>query len=412
MAATDVQRAVRLGWHFAEIYRNPPPTSHSSVNGSASQHLPTFSDLDDLDRSAILISQIGYDIKTLADRSGPGRGQSAWESAQKEIEEARKGATEADKCQSIRKAYKDLRTTLGASDPRIGTALDLGQVLADTVLVSVFGDADAVVDHLGVPRLFDAQGWLDDLHTSLSEYAADAVKGSLQSWMEWAKKKADGTLVERERTDPRPDLRDQGEIWRRILCGEILAEDLLTGESYRKAAMRMLSRLARLARTYFLGRKWWWLTPSLLVIVGLAAWGIVSFTPSAAVAVAGLIAAGAGALGISWKTISSTLGKVAAKAEGPLWDVEVREAVTLEATFTPGSTRTRRNALPNQQGTRFLPPGQGTPTSPPAGAPTGEEPSGGAASGEAPSGGEPSGEAPPGETPTAPAAAAPGARAE
>lgn len=349
---TDVQRAVRLGWHFAEIYRNPPPSSHSPTNGAESlKHLPGVFDLDDFDRSTLLSGQIEHDVRTLADRGANGEGAKAWEPIKKAIDDARTAASEADKHHHILQAYRELRIKLGASDPRIGTALDLGQTLADTVLIPAASDSSTVVKKFSESQLSYVPGWLDDLHMSLSEHAADAVKGSLQSWLEWARKT---NRIVADRANLIQSLYDQGEIWRRILCGEMRAKDLLTSESYRKAAAQMLSRLRGLAVS-FLG-KWWWAVASLLVIVGLATWGIVVYSPGGATAIAALIATGAGALGISWKTISSTLGKVTSKAEGPLWETEVLQVVIIQATFVPGNARTRRNALSNATAAQSLPP--------------------------------------------------------
>jgi hypothetical protein len=351
---TDVQRAIRLGWHFAEIYRNPPPASHSPTNGAGSlKHLPGVFDLDDFDRGTLLTGQIEHDVRTLADPGANGEGIKTWEPIKKAIDDARTSASEADKRQHILKAYLELRIKLGASDSRVGTALDLGQVLADTVLISASSDSGTVVEKFREPQLSYAPGWLDDLHMSLSEHAADTVRESLQSWLEWA-----GEPNKIAASPPPANLvqsvYNQGEIWRRILCGEMRAEDLLTSESYRKAAAQMLNRLRSLAVS-FLG-KWWWGVVSLLAVVGFATWGVVVYSPGGATAIAALIATGAGALGISWKTISSTLGKVTSKAEGPLWDTEVLHAIIVEATFTPGSARTRRNALSDAKPMQPLPP--------------------------------------------------------
>jgi hypothetical protein len=351
---TDVQRAVRLGWHFAEIYRNPPPSSHSPTNGAGSpKHLPGVFDLDNFDRGTLLTGQIEHDVRTLADPSANGEGIKTWEPIKKAIDDARTSASEADKHQLILKAYLELRIRLGASDPRIGTALDLGQVLADAILISASSDSDTVVQKFMAPQLSYAPGWLDDLHMSLSEHAADTVRESLQSWLKWARQpnKIAASLAPANLAQ---SVYNQGEIWRRILCGEMRAEDLLTSESYRKAAAQMLNRLRSLAVS-FLG-KWWWAVVSLLAVVGFATWGVVVYSPGGATAIAALIATGAGALGISWKTISSTLGKVTSKAEGPLWDTEVLHAIIVEATFTPGSARTRRNALSKAKPMQPLPP--------------------------------------------------------
>jgi hypothetical protein len=124
----------------------------------------------------------------------------------------------------------------------------------------------------------------------------------------------------------------QGERWRRLLSGEILPRDLLTADNYRQAASDYLGRIGRL--TWSFARRFW---PAIIVVLGgtgAIIWAILTYAPTGAASVAAVIATAAGSLGVSWKTVGSTLGKVATQAEQPLWNAEVLEAIVV-ATFIP-----------------------------------------------------------------------------
>ena len=128
-------------------------------------------------------------------------------------------------------------------------------------------------------------------------------------------------------------LHHQGELWRRLLCGEKLALDLLAADDYKKAGDQVTKRFLGLARTY--AWSWKWVILLFLVVTGGLAAVIIVFVPRGTSTVTALIATAAGSLGVSWKTVASTLGRVTQKAEGPLWDAEVSEAIVIAATQLP-----------------------------------------------------------------------------
>jgi hypothetical protein len=128
-------------------------------------------------------------------------------------------------------------------------------------------------------------------------------------------------------------LDSQGEKWRRLLSGEIRPLDLLTAGDYRQAAARLLGRLRSLIWSFV--RRFWILIAIVLAVTGTVIWAIIRFAPSGTATVVALIAAAAGSLGVSWKTVASTLGQVISKAEQPLWDAEVLESVVVAATVPP-----------------------------------------------------------------------------
>lgn len=72
--------------------------------------------------------------------------------------------------------FRHLRIEIGADDAHLSTAIDLGRVLADTVILA--NSPEAYLTEFVSYRLQNAYEWLEDLHTSFPEHASDAVKGS------------------------------------------------------------------------------------------------------------------------------------------------------------------------------------------------------------------------------------------
>jgi hypothetical protein len=319
-----VQSAFRLGYRFAQLYHKPDrATLDAEPANGLPTHLPSFSELSPGNRAELILREIKHDATSLLTAAGD---QSAL-STLAEIMRGQQG-DDAKKTQ-ILEAFRKLRIEIGADDARLSTAIDLGRMLADTVILAESsGDYRA---EFGQYRLQNAYEWLEDLHTSFPENAADAVRGSLQYWEEWVNdagasgRKADDRYV-------RGALTRQGERWRRLLSGEILAENLLAADNYRQAASDYLKRTARL--TWEFVKRFWWAILAVLFSTGGIIYVIVTYAPGGPAAVAAVIATVVGSLGVSWKTVGSTLGKVAAKAEQPLWNAEVLQAIIF-ATFIP-----------------------------------------------------------------------------
>jgi hypothetical protein len=105
-----------------------------------------------------------------------------------------------------------------------------------------------------------------------------------------------------------------------------------TADDYTKAARNYLRRTRQMAWD-FVVRYAPAIAIGLLLAGGLVAL-CVFYAPGVS-AVAGIIATGAGALGVSWKSVGATLGKVANQAEQPLWNAEVLEAVVMASFIQP-----------------------------------------------------------------------------
>ena len=136
-----------------------------------------------------------------------------------------------------------------------------------------------------------------------------------------------------------------------VLTGEKLATQLLEPENYIDAAENLAVKLRATAtvllRQYALG---------VLLVIALLLGGaiVLLFVPSAATHTAAGISSVLVALGLTWKGIGTTLGKLAAQVEGPLWGAEVDGAVTAAITLEvpvppPANLRaTRRAAGPTK----------------------------------------------------------------
>ena len=112
-------------------------------------------------------------------------------------------------------------------------------------------------------------------------------------------------------------------IWRGRLSGEKQPKDLLTAAGYVAGAVARLRRL---------GARFLWSRFGVLLLVMLAAVGLAVYRFSR---ISGLshsnklaadLVTGVAALGITTKSVISTLGEITAKAVGPLWDSEIDES--------------------------------------------------------------------------------------
>ncbi len=331
------------------MYHDPHRTDADAVHAPEEPppHLPSLSQLSRPECATLLMREIANDVTCLDDAMPDDLKIPEVRTSIVALDGVMKGKINAEGKQlQILQTYTRLRVDLGAADPHLGTALDLGRILADTVILP---SKPADYRHeFRKFRLANVYGWLEDLHSFFPTYAADTVKGSLEVWQGWVVQHADSISGE-DQQRVRLALTRQGEKWRRILSGEILADDLLGADDYRDAAMFFLGRLRDLIWD-FAKRFWPVALPLLLVTAGIVA-AIVRWAPGGAASVVAVIAAAAGTLGVSWKTVSSTLGKVAANAEQPLWNAEVQESIVMAATLLP-TAASRREITAMRQAAR------------------------------------------------------------
>ena len=237
---------------------------------------------------------------------------------------------------AIHDLYLDVRDRLAGSDPAAALGFGLGRMLADTALLPTSAEPKVLGEQFERWRLGNAFEWLGDLDAALPARSAAAVRSSLRAWETWVSKRtrSDGT-VDPSKVDEvaMRALRRQGDMWRRLLTGEQVADQLLDTKAYVRAASSLLANARRLAFHYL----WKWL-PAILLAVGsvaAAVWAAVTYAPSGTDRVTAVLFSAAGFLGVSWAGIRATLGRALRQAEAAMWDAEVVAAIGKAATITP-----------------------------------------------------------------------------
>jgi hypothetical protein len=171
---------------------------------------------------------------------------------------------------------------------------------------------------------------LDALSSQLPGHAARSVATSLCRWSTSSAEQEPATI----------EL--QVVLWRAVLIGEKRGTELLEPEDYLKAARELEKRFTQRA----LSSKWLWVVAALAA--GLFVAGLVILVASHGHA--GRVAAGASgvlaALGLTWKGIGGTIGKLVAKLEAPLWGAELDAAITdvITLSSTPHVTSQGKHA--------------------------------------------------------------------
>jgi hypothetical protein len=165
------------------------------------------------------------------------------------------------------------------------------------------------------PRRTQMVAALDDLSTVLPPHAGRGVANSIGRW----------TALKTEPADIDNLLASQCELWRPVLTGEKKPTELLEPENYLDAADQLAAKL-RATATMSLKQ----LSPLVVLIVALFAAGVVllALRPAHAGTTAAGLSGVLAAVGLTWKGVGGTIGKLAGKLEAPLWGAEVDGAVT------------------------------------------------------------------------------------
>jgi hypothetical protein len=174
----NVQRAFRLGWRFAQLYHNPHRATleASAKRAKLPPHLPSFGELSDGNRTELILQEIEHDVTSLKPELSSADNDSA--SLEMLLNVMRGPIDGKGKKTQVLETFRRLRIEIGADDAHLSTAIDLGRMLADTVILA--NSPGAYLTEFESYRLQNAYEWLEDLHTSFPEHASDAVKGSLQ----------------------------------------------------------------------------------------------------------------------------------------------------------------------------------------------------------------------------------------
>lgn len=315
---------------MAQVYHKPPYFEPYEAERGAQlpPNLPGLKELGDFERGKTLIDEIQHNIHILQQElhfdllSEKALANLIHEGDYLETKEV------------LLAVHRELHRVLATQDPRFAKGFDLGRMLADTVLLSYSADQKTLLYEFNHDRLQNAYQWLNDLHSLLPDHASYGVSGSLKNWEDWIKGNK-GFVPKGESAHERfrQALHDQGESWRQLLCGEKPGMDFLVAEDYKAAGNQVSKHFLSLIFGFI--REWWYAIALFVATVGGVVYLIVRYTPHGDTRLPAFILATATTLGISWKTVASTLGQVAKKAEGPLWNAEVNEAIVIATTHLP-----------------------------------------------------------------------------
>lgn len=330
----QIAAAIRVGWTMALLRTDRPSvgkTREPQPKSPLREHLPSASETSGSEQLRILFGQVFHDLRLIAaddiaqnlTQYTPPDTQGKPDSDPEDFE---KGPADLDK--DLENAFVDLHVKLAGDNPRLDTALSLGHVLADTVFLPQRDNLEQIRHSFGQWRLNNVHEWLDDLHSHLPVGAADAVSGSLSNWEQYVAEE----LKKPEVLDHQfvAALHRQGKLWLQLLCGDKLVADQLRPENYTRAGARLAAKLARTTGDYL--EEWWWLVLSLglLALMGTIVTALLLPTDQK---LGGVLIALLGTVGLSWKTVGASLGRIFSAVEKPLWEAEKKEAATEACTL-------------------------------------------------------------------------------
>lgn len=360
LAPADAQRAntctaVALGWHAAAFYdtlliqgkaENGEEASASQVdseNGKPPATLPSRkevrseSDLGtkqiraDIARLMPLIDGVGLDCKALHLTND-------FDHLDNEAQ--------IERLLAFNTAVLD---TLKAADFRVAKGYSIGQRIAklnvlmpddvaascqDGEVASPFGGLHVSLDSL--------DEHIKDLRSVLPEHAAKATQDTIEYWHRWLSNPVDAAGKTRSVDDVAlhdevsDAMKKQTKIWRGLLTGERTGPDYLDVGGYISAADTLIATYRAVVTSIL--KKWW---PYILV-AGLIVGAIVGLLLGLGNGTAGRISAAAtvlAAIGISGRTVSTTLTKVMNSIEGSLAGAELDTAIGVATVRLPFEVR-------------------------------------------------------------------------
>lgn len=258
------------------------------------------------------------------------------------VEGVRQAFESGDRTALKREAFELHVSTLlqlQASDPRLGSAYNLGRALMAT---GAAREADDLKARFRVHRINGLRDELDDLVSVLPAHVGRAVGTSLCWWQRALAPKLKGLQAgDSPRLARRLDR--QAEMWRALLSGEKRAPDMLAATDYTNAAGRLLANAGSIVKD--VAREHWRLlggvAATLVIAVALAV--LAGGLEGTLVAIAGIGAA----FGISWKGVGATVGDVTRRLQGPLWHAELDSAIA--KAITDPSVRKTYARLPTAE---------------------------------------------------------------
>lgn len=366
-----------LGWHVAELFHANIPHS-TRPRTAARSKLPGIGELDSLSRARLLLAQVEADLTGVWRLDGSG-GQPPDSGLIRSLLEApsrRPGELQ----DAVMEFHRQLLVALTAADFRLGKAYGLGRALAESVVLPDAKDPESFRQAFGRYRLVNLFFWLGDLKSAFPPHAAEAVLRSLLAWSSWveaptllladhgdrgvtnagaegqapvpqpgfqvghvasassvarkpvrAKARAVDWGSGRDRESVTRALHRQGQLWRAMLSGERDCLSFLSADDYLWAADRLIGDIRQLTVRFV--RRFWLITTALVVLIAAAIATVLVSHATGAVITA--IVTVAGAIGITWKSAASGLGRVLQQAQRPLWERELQAAIAIAATQMP-----------------------------------------------------------------------------
>lgn len=334
-----VQLALYAGWTMAVLYGTITDVSANRAT------LPTVNELVPAARRKVEKARLRHLLRhLLPDFAGL--------AALAEVT-VRDGEQESHERRSrLQSLNLDILTALTATRPELQTAYELGRSLRDTAQPP--GGAAGLRAQLARRRITTLQEWLATLAPEFPRRTAAVVAASLGRWSDLAEVTVGTTETSQRRPGlpwleqlPRQDkqvpiaesmctyLLRQGDVWLRLLTGELATSGLLTPEGYVAAGEAALRRTGAIVRGII---KHYW--PGLLC-VALALGGTLSLAAlylSGAGRVWTSIAGIAGALGVSAQAIVGTSSRLAAEAERSVFAITEEDAMAWAITTMPPLT--------------------------------------------------------------------------
>ena len=228
-----------------------------------------------------------------------------------------------------------------------------------------FTARDALNNQLSRSRVSAVQDWLSSLQSYLPADSAGIVSVSIGRWGDLTSTifdpNAPGALrrfnsrsqldVAGEMTN---NLLPQGDAWINLLTGAQSSEGLLSPEGFVAAGESSLSRTARIVGKIV--THYW-----LVLVILLAALGGVLYFANSGISGAGRawteIAAVASALGVTWRGITSTVARLSAQAEKPIFGLEKIDAMAWAVTTIPAQLPLNRAGVRALRRAGITPPG-------------------------------------------------------
>jgi hypothetical protein len=333
--------AVCVGWRMAELYDSeelPGPPQHREA-GKLPAHLPGFGEMSDYEKACALAAHVGADLASL----GRALSLEGIPSVEPVLDALRvPGHSRDDVRAAVLDLYLRVRELVAGSNVSAALGVGLGRLLADTALLPTASHPEILAERFEEHRLVTACGWLDDLDASLPPRSTAVVRATLADWEQWVARlprSAQGAIAPAELdVAVVRALRQQGDIWRRLLTGEQQPDQLLDRQAYIGAATRLLAAAWRIGLHYLW--KWSWSILLAAGAVSAAVWAALTYAPGGTSRVATVVVSAAGFLGISWLSVRATLGRALRQAESALWEVEVAAAIAKAAAIMPKNRKT------------------------------------------------------------------------